>query len=153
GKFTVELLTGWKRGAQERAFRELVVPGLPPPTEEAARIGSLAASDDASMSDAEFAARFQKIHAAATEDLASYTRTALWGRTQVKLTLRRFDERAAPPFSISRLPPAWEVAREFTLVAPPGPGKTTTMLQLSRHVLAGNAIVPLYFRLGDVPDG
>ena len=52
GKFTVELLTGWKRSAQERAFRELVAPGFPSPTEEAARIGSLAASDDAGAADA-----------------------------------------------------------------------------------------------------
>jgi hypothetical protein len=151
GKFTVELLTGWKRSAQERALRELVAPGLPL-TEEAARIGSLAASDDAGAADAEFAARFQNVHTAATEDLATYTRTALWGRTQVELTLKLLDEPDAPPFSISRLPAALEVAPEITLVAPPGTGKTTTVLQLARHVIAGNAIVPLYFRLGDVPD-
>jgi hypothetical protein len=153
GKFTVELLIGWKRSAQERAFRELVAPGFPSPTEEAARIGSLVAFDDAGAADAEFAARFQKVHAAATDDLGTYTRTALWGRTQVELTLKLLDEPDAPPFSISRLPPALEVAPEITLVAPPGTGKTTTVLQLARHVLAGNAIVPLYFRLGDVPDG
>jgi NACHT C-terminal Alpha/Beta 2 len=147
------VLTGWKHAAQERAFRELVAPGLPSPTEEAARIGSLAASDDESAVNAEFAARFQKVHAAATDDLATYTRTALWGRTQVELTLKLLDEPDAPPFSIGRLPSALEVAPEITLVAPPGTGKTTTVLQLARHVLAGNAIVPLYFRLGDVPDG
>lgn len=133
GKFTVELLTGWKRSAQERAFRELVAPGFPSPTEEAARIGSLAASDDAGAADAEFAARFQKVHAAAAEDLATYTRTALWGRTQVELTLKLLNEPDAPPFSISKLPPALEVAPEITLVALPGTGKTTTVLQLARH--------------------
>jgi hypothetical protein len=40
-KFTVEVLIGWKRDAQERAFRELVAPGVPAPTEEAARVGSI----------------------------------------------------------------------------------------------------------------
>lgn len=153
GKFTVELLTGWKRTAQERAFRELVLPGVPSPTEEAARIGLLAASDDADAADAEFGARFQKVHAAAAENLATYTRGPLWARTQVELTLKLLDEADAPPFSIGKLPPALEVAPEITLVAPPGTGKTTTVLQLARHVLAGNAIVPLYFRLGDVPAG
>src|SRR5712692_11524125 len=34
-KFTVEVLIQWKRGAQERAFRELVAPGVPASTEEA----------------------------------------------------------------------------------------------------------------------
>lgn len=151
-KFTIELLTGWKRTAQERAFRELISPGVPSPTEEAARIGLLAASDDAGAADAEFTARFQKMHAAAADDLATYTRGALWARAQVELTLKLHDDADAPPFSIGKLPPALEVAPEITLVAPPGTGKTTTVLQLARHVLAGNTIVPLYFRLGDVPD-
>ena len=44
-KFTVEVLTGWKRAAQERAFRELVAPGMAAPTEEAARVGSITAAD------------------------------------------------------------------------------------------------------------
>lgn len=153
GKFTVEVLTGWKRTGQERAFRELVVPGLSSPTEEAARIGSLAASDDADAEDAEFAACFQQVHAAATNDLATYTRGSLWKQTQVELTLKLLDEQDSPPFSIGKLPPALEVAPEITLVAPPGTGKTTTVLQLASHALAGSAIVPLYFRLSDVPEG
>jgi len=152
-KFTVGVLTDWKRAAQERAFRELVAQSFPSPTEEAARIGSLAASDDASAADAEFAARFRKAHAAATDDLATYTRGPLWARTQVELTLKLFDEADAPPLSIGKLRPALEVAPEITLVAPPGTGKTTTVLQLARHVLSGNVIVPVYFRLGDVAEG
>lgn len=103
--------------------------------------------------DAEFGARFQKAHAAATDDLATYIRGPLWDRTQVELTLKLLDEADTPPFSISKLPPALEVAPEITLVAPPGTGKTTTVLQFARHVLASSTIVPLYFRLGDVPDG
>lgn len=51
----MKVLIDWMRTAQECAFRELVAPGFPSPTEEAARIGSLAASDDSSVADAEFA--------------------------------------------------------------------------------------------------
>src|ERR1700704_6288244 len=46
-KYTVELLISWKRTAQERAFRELVTSGMPSSTEEATRIGSLVAADNA----------------------------------------------------------------------------------------------------------
>ncbi|NYG46514.1 DNA polymerase III delta prime subunit [Bradyrhizobium sp. IAR9] len=152
-KFTVELLVGWKRSGQERAFRELVSPGIPAPTEEATRIGLLAASDNAGATDTEFGARFRRVHAAAADDLVTYTRGPLWDRTQVELTLKLLDEAGAPPFSIGKLPPALEVAPEITLVAPPGTGKTTTVLQLARYVLASNTIVPLYFRLSDVLDG
>ncbi len=149
--FTVEILEGWKRNAHERAFRELVSPALPS-APESIRIGSTVASDDASGTNAEFAERFQKVHAAAANDLATYTRAPQWARTQLELTLT-LDETDAPPFSIGKLPPALEVAPEITLVAPPGTGKTTTALQLARHVLASNLFVPLYFRLNDTPAG
>jgi hypothetical protein len=148
-KYTVELLISWKRTAQERAFRELVTSGMPSSTEEATRIGSLVATDNASAADGKFDALFQRVRAAATSDLAAYTRAPLWGYASVELTLKLLDEPDAPPFSIGKLPPALEVAPEITLVAPPGTGKTTTVLQLARHLLAGS-IVPLYFRLGDL---
>jgi hypothetical protein len=152
-KYTVEVLTSWKRAAHERAFRELVAPGVPSPTEEAARIGSLVASDNASTADSAFDALFRKVHAAASADLGTDTRARLWANTTVELTLKLFGEPDTPPFSIGKLPPALEVAPEITIVAPPGTGKTTTILQLARHVLAANSIVPLYFRLGDLAAG
>jgi hypothetical protein len=36
-----------------------------------------------------------------------------------------------------------------TIVAPPGTGKTTTLLQLAGQVLYDRSIIPAYFRLGD----
>jgi NACHT C-terminal Alpha/Beta 2 len=147
--FTVEILIGWKRDAQERAFRELVAPGVPAPTEEAARVRSIIAFDNASAADADFDKLFAKVRAAAGTDLAAYRRGAIWSGNSVELTLRLYDDESAPPFSISKLPLAVEVAPEVTIVAPPGTGKTTTLLQLAGHVLTANSIVPLYFRLGD----
>lgn len=148
-KFTVEVLTGWKSKAQARAFRELVAPGVTAPTEEAARIGSIIAADNRDAADDDFGTLFAKIHAAAAVDLAAYRRNAMWSSKPVELTLRLYDDHGAPSFSISKLPPALEVAPEITIIAPPGTGKTTTLLQLAGHVLAANSIVPLYFRLGD----
>jgi hypothetical protein len=148
-KFTVEVLTGWKRSAQERAFRELVAPGVPAPTEEAMRIGSIIAADNRSATDADFEKLFAKIQAAARADVAAYKRATLWSGESIELTLRLYDDQSAPPFRISKLPLAVEVAPEVTIVAPPGTGKTTTLLQLAEHVLTAKSIVPLYFRLGD----
>jgi hypothetical protein len=76
-KFTVEVLIGWKRDAQERAFRELVAPGVPAPTEEAARVGSIIAADNTSAADANFDKLFAKVHAAASADLAAYRRAPI----------------------------------------------------------------------------
>ena len=106
--FTVELLMTWKWTAQDRAFRELVAPGFPVPTEEAARIVSLVASDEANAADSKFAELFRKVHTAASEDLATYIRAPLWARRQVELTLKMLDEAETPPFRIGSLPPAFE---------------------------------------------
>jgi hypothetical protein len=148
-KFTIEVLSGWKRSAQERAFRELVAPGVPAPTEEFVRVGLIIAADNTSAADADFDKLFANIQAAARADVAAYKRAPNWSGEFVELTLRLYDDQSAPPFSISKLPLAVEVAPEVTIVAPPGTGKTTTLLQLAGHVLAAKSIVPLYFRLGD----
>lgn len=148
-KFTVQMLTAWKRGAQERAFRELVATGVAIPYEEATRIGLIITADNASDGDADFDRLFAKILAAASTDLSAYRRAPIWSSSPVELTLRLYDDANASPFNISKLPLAIEVASEVTIIAPPGTGKTTTMLQLAEHVLTANSIVPLYFRLGD----
>jgi hypothetical protein len=102
-----------------------------------------------SAGDADFDELFAKIQAAASADMSAYKRRPIWSGESIELTLRLYDDHSAPPFSISKLPLAVEVAPEVTIVAPPGTGKTTTLLQLAEHVLAAKSIVPLYFRLGD----
>ena len=147
-KFTVEKLESWKRDAQGRAFRELVASGVPAPSEEAVRIGSIVVADN-NAGDAAFDRLFAKVRVAASGDLAAYKREPIWSGASIELTLGLYDDGSALSFSISKLPLAVEVAPEVTIVASPGTGKTTTLLQLAEHVLAANSIVPLYFRLGD----
>lgn len=148
-KFTVEALIGWKRAAQERVFRELIAPGVPVRSEEAARVGSIIAADNTNAADADFDSLFEKVLAAASADLAAYKRTPIWSHNPVELTLGLFDNPGAPSYNISGLPLAVEVAPEVVIVAPAGTGKTTTLLQFAAHMIAANSIVPLYFRLGD----
>ena len=146
-KFTVEQLAGWKRDAQTRAFRELVAHGTAL-AEESARVEATIAADDRPY-DAQFDTVFEKVRAAAAADLGTYRRGPIWSSEAVELTLRIENDNDAPSFSISKLPLAIEVAPEVTIVAPPGTGKTTTLLQLAGHVLSAHSIVPLYFKLGD----
>jgi hypothetical protein len=148
-KFTVAVLTKWKRGAQERAFREVVASVLPSATEEIVRVGSIIAADNSSAADADFDELFGKVLAAARADMTAYKHEPIWSGDSVELTLRLYGDESGPPFSISKLPLAIEVAPEVTIVAPPGTGKTTTLLQLAGQVLAANSIVPLYFRLSE----
>lgn len=146
-QFTVEQLVKWKYDAQARAFRELVAPDAAR-AEEAVRVGAAIAADDR-PADAAFDAVFEKVHAAAVTDLATHKRRPLWLGAAVELTLRIDGDNTAPSFSIGKLPMVIEVAPDVTIVAPPGTGKTTTLLQLAGHALARHSIVPLYFRLGD----
>jgi hypothetical protein len=148
--FPVEKLTKWKRDAQAQAFRELLSPGTA--SLEPARIEA-AIAVDADQSDAGFNAAFDRVRAAANADIASHTRGAMWLHDSIELSLRLDGDNKTPSFSISRLPLAVEIAPEVTIVAPPGTGKTTTVLQLARHTLSSNSRVPLYFRLGDWSTG
>jgi hypothetical protein len=148
-KFTVEILTGWKRAAQDRAFRELVAPETSARREEAARIDSIMAADNADSADADVDRLFEKVLEAARADLSAHMRAPIWSGSSVELTLRVHDDPTAPSFTISKLPAAVEIAPEVVVVALPGTGKTTTLLQLVAQLLAANTIIPLYFRLGD----
>jgi hypothetical protein len=148
-KFTAEQLINWRRDAQARAFRALVAPNA---AEDIARIEATIEIDD-ERGDMKFESMFQKIRAAAAADLATYRRAPIWSGGIVELTLRRTDDKAASAFNISRLPITIEATPEVSIVAPPGTGKTTTLLQLAEHALNGKSIIPLYFRLGDWSTG
>jgi hypothetical protein len=148
-KFTVELLREWKHKAQERAFRELVAPSVVGTIEEVARVAAIIAADNAGAAGMDFEAVFARVHAAAAADLSAYKRMPVWSNETVELTLRILDDQNTPPFTISQLPLAVEVAPEITIVAAPGTGKTITLLQLATHMLAAGSVVPAYVRLGD----
>lgn len=148
-EFPVELLLGWKRAAQARAFREMVAPETSFAVQEASRVGVIVATDNASLAGKNFDAIWSRIHAAADTDLAAFRRTLVQSGATVELTLRILHDDSVPAFAISRLPTALEVAQEVVIVARPGTGKTTTLLQLASELIAGRSIVPVYFRLGD----
>ena len=140
-KFSVEVLTGWRRVAQERAFRELVAPETPALRVEAVRVGTIIAADNANTADPNFDRLFEKVHVAATADLGAHIRALTWSGSSVELTLRLHDDLTAPSFTISKLPMAVEIAPEVVVVALPGTGKTTTLLQLAARLLADKSTV------------
>jgi hypothetical protein len=148
-KYTVDVLRKWKRDAQERALREMLTPRFPAPSEEAVRIEPLIGEANRTGASAAFSQTFTVLHAAAFADLEAYKRSPGWTASSVELTLTLYGDASVAPFRIGELPLAVEVAPEVTIIAPAGTGKTTTLLQLADHVLARNAIIPLFFRLGD----
>jgi hypothetical protein len=112
-------------------------------------VEALIAEANRSGASAGFSLTFTALHAAASADLATYKHPPVWTTSPLELTLTLYNDPSVPPFHIGELPLAVEVAPEVTIIAPPGTGKTTTLLQLAGHVLARSAIIPLFFRLGD----
>ena len=148
-KYTVDLLRSWKRDAQGRALHEMLAPRLPAPSLEATRIETLIGEANSTASSGAFSKTFVTLHAAALADLDTYRRSAGLIQSSVELTLTLDGDATVAPFQISEMPLAVELAPEVTMIAPAGTGKTTTLLQLAHHVLDRNAIIPLFFRLGD----
>lgn len=148
-KYTDDVLRKWKRDAQKRALLEMLAPRVPAPSGEAVRIEALIAEADRSGRSAGFSQTFTALHAAASADLSAYKRSTVWSTSPLELTLTLYNDPSVAPFHISELPLAVEVAPEVAIIAPPGTGKTVTLLQLATYVLARNAIIPLFFRLGD----
>jgi hypothetical protein len=123
-KFTIEVLTNWKRAAQDRAFRELVSPDARLRDEDVTRVGLIIASDNASAEDSSLDNLFERVYAAASADLSALKRTPIWSGSLVELTLQVYDAPpTSPSFTISKLPMAVEIAPEVVIVAPPGTGK------------------------------
>ena len=106
--YPVEKLREWKRAAQEKAFQEVVAPSQPAPSAEAARIGSLIASDNREGADASFDEAFKKFRAAASEDLAGHTRGPLWKQQQVELTLKILDKATCRRSASVNCRPHWK---------------------------------------------
>ncbi len=139
---TVELLYKWKSAAQIKAFKAL---GVTDPhltlfsTDQTSQKGS----DDLERGDLDQAL------AAATKDLSGFKTSLLHTDEIVRLTLRILDIDEIVRFDIDRLPTSVEAASEVTLVAPPGMGKTTTLLGLADQVLKERKSVPIFLRLGE----
>ena len=148
--FTEKLLQEWKRTAQERTFRELLAPrrGTKNVEEELNRIEAELNAQGAADRQS-FIAESQGLRQAALNDLAGFKRMASLPAYAVALNLRIHGDAKSVPFTIQKVPAAIEIAPEVCVVAPPGTGKTTTLLQLADEILKSEKAIPVFVRLGE----
>jgi hypothetical protein len=151
--FTVEMLRKWKCDAEKRSFQAIVAPGAQRDQQVAAatidaavkvlidRLG-LPAEDDIDT----VAAR---LIAATANDIAAFRRMAAWPRHAVALNLRMTDGENERAFHVSGLAAALDTFKEITVIAPPGTGKTTTLLQVADAIVQRARSVPLFIPLGE----
>ena len=127
-KFTVELLRGWKAQAEKDSHRSVLYNDVGRP---------------AKVSEGE---RAQRLHAAATADIDVFRRSEKWPSTDVALTvqMKELDK----PVETSALARALSELGDLVLVAPPGMGKTSTLLQVAEGIVA-HGETPVFVPLAD----
>jgi hypothetical protein len=151
--FTVEKLREWKQLAEERSFRAIVARGgvageqigaTVPETvsDELIEAFGLTAEDD-------LESVTSRLKAAAKNDVAVFRRMPGWPRHPVALNLRMIHGGAVQPFDAGALSSAVETFKEITVVAPPGTGKTTTLLQVVEGVISRGNSVAVFLPLGE----
>lgn len=150
--FTVEMLRRWKNAAQMHAFLsltashltrgQLATPVAPETLElELEQLG-LTVQDY-------FDSFILPLINAARNDLASFKDMPGWPLHAIALNLRISDGDYKQAFNVSGLVEAIETFNEIVVIAPPGTGKTTTLLQLADAILSQDKSVAVFIPLSE----
>lgn len=135
--YTVQLLHAWKADAKHRAFLAMSDP-----------LGQAAILDNASPAD-DAGTLFARFRTAAVQDLSGFKRGPRWPAHPVSLALRADAPDGPVRFTAETLARAASVHDRLILVAPPGTGKSTTLIQLSDAINAAGDQAAVYAPLGE----
>ena len=137
--FPIEELLKWKRLAERRSFLE-VVASKPSP------LGALLADDHVQTA-------FDLLLDYSKSDLAAFQQSPGWPAHPVTLNLRVLDGESTKIFAVSDLSSAIDLYDQVAVIAAPGTGKTTTLLQLTQAILANAASVAVFIPLSEWATG
>jgi hypothetical protein len=128
--FTIDLLSQWKREAEEASWRRVL-------RNEAPQTSAAVTNDD----------HFIRLRNAAKADLCVFRNTAKWPSTPVPLRLEVDGlNESVTTNAIARAAVSLD---DLILVAPPGMGKTTTLFQIADAMLTDGSGSPIIVPLGD----
>jgi hypothetical protein len=151
--FTVEMLRNWKRAAETQSFHSIVGLGIlrDDHSESAAvdledlepvsRLGLAAQEDPVSVT-------FLLLRAAQA-DLLTFKSMPGWPAHPIALNLRMIEGESVRPFNVSALATAIDTFNEIVVLAPPGTGKTTTLIQVTEAILSQGNSVAAFIPLGE----
>jgi len=150
--FTVDVLRLWKQQAEERstlAILTLQAPDASAPQPEAVlstvelaqRLG-LAPRDNVEAVTA-------RLRSAAARDLDAFVAALKSPVDSIALGLRLIESGRVTPFGAAGLAAAIGTFNEIIVVAAPGTGKTTTLLQVVRSVASNATLVPAFIPLSE----
>lgn len=138
--FTFEMLRKWKETAEANSLRSILT------LKKAVDVGTTAVAPSAT---GDLSAVTEMSVRAAKADLAGFKREASWPRHAIRLNLRINDGKVAQAFDIGAVATANRTFNEIVIVASPGTGKTTTLVQLAETMLAFGELVAAFVPLGE----
>lgn len=133
--FTVKKLIKWKYMAEKRAFLD-IVSGVPSPV-----------WDKLAKNEEDVGTIFDLLLGYAKSDLSVFQRMHGLSSHTIELNLRLDDGNERKEFTVSGLASGLEVLNQIALIAPPGTGKTTTLLQLADALIANSSFVAIFVPL------
>ncbi|MDV5064204.1 hypothetical protein RVY78_09625 [Veillonella sp. YH-vei2232] len=150
--FPVSLLDDWKRTAESRSFAAIagssidaqLIRKIPVEMDEAdleiIRSLSLPQDDDVEKV-------IVRLRNAAKIDIKTFKDERGWPKHVVPINMTSEDTSGVHIFSIAGVATAMEIVNEISIIAAPGHGKTTTMVQLADTILASEGgiavVIPL----------
>lgn len=126
-KFTTELLRTWKKDSETESRKRVLEGTARPVSEEFQDAGDL--------------------RVAASADIEVFRRTSRWPASSIELTLN--IEGVNESITTKSLARAVGSLDDLVIVAPPGMGKTTVLLQVAEGLLAEPTGIPMFVSLGD----
>ena len=147
--FTVEDLNQWKTSAELCSYTDVLngtvdyQPSTPqvPFNDAELEVRGLATSNLSEV--------LQRVQRAATEDVSLHQNSPSWPKHVVELDMRLSDSSRRSSFNVKRCAEAIESAREMCIVAPPGTGKTTTLVQLAEAIIGMGKSAAVLLKLGE----
>lgn len=141
-RFTCETLLKWKQAAEDQAFGALIA-------------ATVAYDQRVKSAPPETAVQelIEQLISAAQADLAAFKRMPGWPLHAIELNLRMIDSESVRTFNVSALAAAVETFNEIVVVAPPGTGKTTTLLQVTEAILSQAKSVAVLVLLSEWASG
>lgn len=138
--FTVGVLHLWKELTAQRSFQEVDA------SKKSPHLAVLA-------NDADLQTTFNLLLDYSKADLASFQRLSAGPAHPIPLNLRMLDGDRTSTFTVSKLALGIEIYEQLAVVAAPGTGKTTTLLQLAEATLANATSVPVFIPLAEWSTG
>lgn len=137
--FTIEQLRDWKGRAERRSFLEIAL--------------SPEAPASVSTSERDLLAALDLLLDPARVDIDAFQNVPGWPDCSIALNLRMSDGDDSIDFTVSGLAAAVRTFDNMAVIAPPGTGKTTTLVQLTESIVAGGSSMALFLPLAEWATG